>query len=51
MAPSCSHHDCRDLAHERLAGTNPKTGEKIKIAASKSVKFAPGKNLKTKIGK
>ncbi|MDR1145597.1 MAG: HU family DNA-binding protein [Verrucomicrobiales bacterium] len=27
-------------------GVNPKTGEKIKIAASKSVKFSPGKDFK-----
>jgi len=32
-------------------GVNPKTGEKIKIAASKGVKFAAGKELKAKIGK
>ena len=31
-------------------GVNPKTGEKIKIKASKSVKFSAGKDLKTKIG-
>ena len=31
-------------------GVNPKTGEKIKIKASKSVKFAAGKDLKIKIG-
>jgi len=30
-------------------GVNPKTGEKIQIAASKSVKFRPGKELKDKI--
>lgn len=30
-------------------GVNPKTGEKIKIKASKSVKFAPGKDLKSKV--
>ena len=28
-------------------GVNPKTGDKIKIKASKSVKFAPGKAFKT----
>jgi nucleoid DNA-binding protein len=28
-------------------GVNPKTSEKIKIKASKSVKFAPGKAFKT----
>ena len=27
-------------------GINPKTGEKIKIAASKSVKFSPGADFK-----
>lgn len=27
-------------------GINPKTGEKIKIAASKSVKFSPGSEFK-----
>jgi nucleoid DNA-binding protein len=27
-------------------GVNPKTGEKIKIAASKSVKFSPGADFK-----
>lgn len=32
-------------------GVNPKTGEKIQIAASKSVKFRPGKELKDKINK
>jgi DNA-binding protein HU-beta len=30
-------------------GVNPKTGEKIKIKASKTVKFAAGKNLKAAI--
>jgi len=30
-------------------GINPKTGVKIKIKASKSVKFAAGKDLKTKL--
>jgi DNA-binding protein HU-beta len=30
-------------------GINPKTGEKIKIKASKSVKFAAGKDLKSKL--
>lgn len=30
-------------------GINPKTGEKIKIKASKSVKFSAGKDLKLKI--
>jgi DNA-binding protein HU-beta len=32
-------------------GVNPKTGEKIKIKASKGVKFAAGKDLKAKLGK
>lgn len=30
-------------------GVNPKTGEKIKIKASKTVKFSAGKDLKSKI--
>ena len=30
-------------------GVNPKTGEKIKIKASKAVKFAAGKELKSKL--
>ncbi|MEO6739205.1 MAG: HU family DNA-binding protein [Chthoniobacteraceae bacterium] len=30
-------------------GVNPKTGEKIKIKASKSVKFGVGKELKSKL--
>jgi DNA-binding protein HU-beta len=30
-------------------GVNPKTGEKIKIKASKAVKFATGKDLKSKL--
>jgi nucleoid DNA-binding protein len=30
-------------------GVNPKTGEKIKIKASKGVKFAAGKDLKSKL--
>ncbi len=36
---------------ERAArmGVNPKTGEKIKIKKSKSVKFAVGKELKAKL--
>jgi nucleoid DNA-binding protein len=36
---------------ERAArmGVNPKTGEKIKIKKSKSVKFAAGKELKSKL--
>ena len=31
------------------AGINPQTGEKIKIKASKSVKFKPGAKLKASI--
>jgi len=30
-------------------GINPKTGEKIKIKASKNVKFSAGKDLKSKL--
>jgi DNA-binding protein HU-beta len=30
-------------------GRNPRTGEKIKILASKNVKFAPGKGLKDSV--
>ncbi len=30
-------------------GVNPKTGQKIKIKASKSVKFGAGKDLKSKL--
>lgn len=30
-------------------GVNPKTGEKIKIKASKTVKFVAGKDLKSKL--
>jgi nucleoid DNA-binding protein len=30
-------------------GVNPKTGERIKIQASKAVKFAVGKELKSKL--
>jgi nucleoid DNA-binding protein len=30
-------------------GVNPKTGEKLKIKASKSVKFSAGKDLKAKV--
>jgi DNA-binding protein HU-beta len=30
-------------------GVNPKTGEKIKIKASKTVKFGAGKELKSKL--
>lgn len=38
-------------ARKARTGVNPKTGEKIKIKASKSVKFAAGKDLKSKLGK
>jgi DNA-binding protein HU-beta len=31
-------------------GRNPKTGEEIKIKASKTVNFKPGKALKDKLG-
>jgi nucleoid DNA-binding protein len=31
------------------SGVNPKTGAKIKIKASKTVKFATGKDLKSKL--
>jgi nucleoid DNA-binding protein len=36
---------------ERAArmGVNPKTGQKIKIKKSKTVKFAPGKELKARL--
>jgi nucleoid DNA-binding protein len=38
------------VAHRKARlGINPKTGEKIKIKASKSVKFAAGKDLKSKL--
>ena len=33
-------------ARKARTGRNPRTGEEIKIAASKSTKFRPGKNLK-----
>ena len=40
------------IAHRKARlGINPKTGEKIKIKASKSVKFSAGKDLKSKLGK
>lgn len=38
-------------ARKARTGVNPKTGDKIKIKASKSVKFAAGKDLKSKLGK
>lgn len=31
------------------SGVNPRTGEKIKIAASKTVKFKPGAGLKSSV--
>jgi len=36
---------------ERAArtGVNPKTGEKIRIRKSKTVRFAPGKDLKSRL--
>lgn len=38
------------VAHRKArAGINPKTGEKIKIKASKTVKFSVGKDLKSKL--
>jgi DNA-binding protein HU-beta len=38
-------------ARKARMGVNPKTGEKLKIKASKTVKFAAGKDLKAKLGK
>ncbi len=38
-------------ARKARMGVNPKTGEKLKIKASKSVKFSAGKDLKAKLGK
>ena len=32
-------------------GVNPKTGEKLKIKATKTVRFSVGKDLKSKLGK
>ena len=38
------------VAHRKARlGINPKTGQKIKIKASKSVKFSAGKDLKSKL--
>lgn len=34
------------LKRKAREGRNPRTGEKIKIAASKSARFRPGKNLR-----
>ena len=36
-------------ARKARIGVNPKTGEKIKIKASKTVKFGAGKELKSKL--
>ncbi len=41
----------RVAARKARMGVNPKTGEKLKIKASKSVKFGAGKDLKSKLGK
>ena len=37
------------VSRKARTGVNPKTKEKIKIKASKSVKFGPGKELKSKL--
>ena len=37
------------VAKPAREGRNPRTGEKIKIPASKNVKFAPGKGLKDSV--
>ena len=37
------------VARKARIGVNPKTGEKIKIKASKAVKFGAGKELKSKL--
>lgn len=37
------------VARKARMGINPKTGQKIKIKASKTVKFSAGKELKSKI--
>lgn len=37
------------VSRKARIGINPKTGEKIKIKASKSVKFNAGKDLKSKL--
>ncbi len=36
-------------ARKARTGRNPKTGEAIQIAASKSAKFKPGKSLKDRL--
>lgn len=37
------------VARPEREGRNPKTGQSIKIAASKGVRFKPGKNLRDMI--
>ncbi|MEY2599287.1 MAG: DNA-binding protein HU-beta [Verrucomicrobiota bacterium] len=37
------------VSRKARTGVNPKTKEKIKIKASKSVRFTPGKDLKAKV--
>ena len=37
------------VSRKARMGVNPKTGEKLKIKASKAVKFAAGKELKSKL--
>ena len=37
------------VARKARIGVNPKTGDKIKIKASKAVKFGAGKELKSKL--
>jgi nucleoid DNA-binding protein len=37
------------VSRKARLGINPKTGEKIKIKASKTVKFSVGKDLKSKL--
>ena len=37
------------VSRKARTGVNPKTGEKIKIKASKAVKFGAGKELKSKL--
>ncbi|QSR87842.1 HU family DNA-binding protein [Methylacidiphilum caldifontis] len=39
----------RVITRKARTGVNPKTGEKIKIKASKTVRFSPGKELKEKL--
>jgi DNA-binding protein HU-beta len=41
----------RVASRKARMGVNPKTGEKLKIKASKSVKFSAGKDLKSRLGK